>query len=255
MYGHSTIARLVLLLLVAFFSSPLDATTADPLLKLAPLQNPCDAGWELRGTPLFDGGWIEEGKPGQGCLVVRQGWWQSPPLAVEPFHYYRLKFSSKTECHAFWAVAFLDEKGQELAADLYDGIDVTRDWQSATFCFRAHALAKRVRIRFQPNAKTLFVKDVFLERVNVADVAAWADGVAAANPLLRYEATANRCERLPKTMKTLQQGGKVRIVMLGDSICNDTSNSLYETLLMPHLSEGTHRGCHLGAGRHGLPVL
>ena len=33
-------------------------------------------------------------------------------------------------------------------------------------------------------------------------------------------------------MKTLQQGGKLRIVMLGDSICNDTSNSLYETLLL-----------------------
>ena len=36
---------------------------------------------------------------------------------------------------------------------------------------------------------------------------------------------------LPKTMKTLQQGGNLRIVILGDSICNDTSNSLYETLL------------------------
>ena len=164
--------------------------------------------------------------------MVRQGWWQTPPLAVEPFHYYRLKFSLKTECQAYWAVAFLDDKGQELAADVYDGIDASPDWQSSTFCFRAHALAKHVRIRFQPNGQPLLVKNILVEQVVAGDVAAWADEVAAGNPLLRYEAPANRCERLPKTMKTLREGGKLRIVMLGDSICNDTSNSLYETLLM-----------------------
>ena len=196
-------------------------------------QNPLDAGWELHGVPIFDGAWIDvEGKPDERCLVARQGYWQTPALAVEPFGYYRLKFSSRGEKQGYWAAVFLDDNGQELAADVYDGIDASPDWQSSTFCFRAHALAKHVRIRFQPNGQPLLVKNILVEQVAAGDVAAWADEVAAGNPLLRYEAPAKRCERLPQTMKTLQQGGKLRIVMLGDSICNDTSNSLYETLLM-----------------------
>ena len=32
-------------------------------------------------------------------------------------------------------------------------------------------------------------------------------------------------------MATLRDGGRLRVVMLGDSICNDMSNSLFETLL------------------------
>ena len=231
MHGNSPIPRIVLLSVVVF-SSPLGAAERNPLLKLAPSQNPFEAGWELHGTPTFDGGWLEEGNPGRYCLVVRKGYWQTPPLEVEPFHYYRISFDSKTKSQAYWSVAFLDDKGQELAADVYDSIDASRDWQGSKFCFRAHALTKRVRVRFPSIADALFLRNAIVERVSAADVAAWADDVAAGDPGLRYKAPARRCERLPKTMKTLQQGGKLRIVMLGDSICNDTSNSLYETLLL-----------------------
>jgi hypothetical protein len=35
----------------------------------------------------------------------------------------------------------------------------------------------------------------------------------------------------PARRQRLASGGPLRIVMLGDSICNDTSKSLYETLL------------------------
>lgn len=101
----------------------------------APSQNPFEAGWELHGTPTFDGGWIEEGNPGRYCLVVRKGYWQTPPLEVEPFHYYRISFDSKTKSQAYWSVAFLDDKGQELAANVYDSIDASHNWQGSKFCF------------------------------------------------------------------------------------------------------------------------
>jgi hypothetical protein len=229
---NSPVARIVFLLCFAFLGLPLAGAAANPLLKLASSQDPVGAGWELRGGPTFDGGWIEEGNSAGHCLAVRRGYWQTPLLAAEPFHYYRIRFDSKTSRQAYWAAAFFDEKGQELVADVYDGIDASPNWQYSTFCFRAHALAKQLRIRFQPNGQPLFVRNILVEQVAASDVAAWADEVAAANPLLRYEAPATRCQRLPKTIRTLRQGGKLRIVMLGDSICNDTSNSLYETLLM-----------------------
>ena len=180
----------------------------------------------------FDGGWVEaSGTPHQRCLVVRSGYWQTPAITVQPFHYYRFDFTSKGEKNAFWAATFIDADGKELAADVYDSIDSSADWQPQTFCIRAHADARQVRLRFQANGKPVLVKAAALEEVDSAAVAQWADGLAAHNHPLNYTPPKNRCSRLPKTMKTLQEGGKLRIVMLGDSICNDTGNSLYETLL------------------------
>ena len=75
------------------------------------------------------------------------------------------------------------------------------------------------------------MKAAALVEVDSAAVAEWADEIAAHIPALYYAPPEKHCMRLPKTMKTLQQGGNLRIVILGDSICNDTSNSLYETLL------------------------
>jgi hypothetical protein len=42
-------------------------------------------------------------------------------------------------------------------------------------------------------------------------------------------------------MATLRRGGKLSIVMPGDSICNDTSNSLYETLICRHYPKAKPR--------------
>ena len=59
----------------------------------------------------------------------------------------------------------------------------------------------------------------------------WADGVGSGCPRVRAEPAADRWQFLPRTIERLRSGKRLRIVMLGDSICNDTSNSLYETRL------------------------
>ena len=210
------------------------ATGLEPPVKTDFSKNPVAAGWELRanGDQPFDGGWIETGgTPGQRGLVVRSGYWQTPAIRVRPFHYYRFDFTAKTEKGGLWSAVFFDADGKELVADVYDRIDGAADWQPRTFCFRGHAVARHVRLRFHADGGPLGVKTAALEEVDSAAVAEWADGIAACNPVLYYTPPQNSCARLPKTMKTLQQGGRLRIVMLGDSICNDTANSLYETLL------------------------
>lgn len=49
---------------------------------------------------------------------------------------------------------------------------------------------------------------------------------------VKYVASPNRWVCIPKTMERLQTGGDLCIVMLGDSIVNDTAGSSYEHLLM-----------------------
>ena len=48
---------------------------------------------------------------------------------------------------------------------------------------------------------------------------------------MRYAPPEGRWRRLAETRRRLADGGTLRIVMLGDSICNDTSNSLFEVLV------------------------
>jgi hypothetical protein len=51
-------------------------------------------------------------------------------------------------------------------------------------------------------------------------------------PPVRYTPAANRWENLPRTRSILAKGdGELRVVMLGDSIVNDTSRSSWELVL------------------------
>jgi len=58
------------------------------------------------------------------------------------------------------------------------------------------------------------------------------DAIYATMPPVEYAPHKDRRTLLPKTMKRLRDGGTLRIVMLGDSIVNDTAGSNYEHLLM-----------------------
>lgn len=234
MTDHSRVQPAVLLICLALCGLSLSATAAEPLLKTDFARDPQAQGWQLRacGNQPFDGGWVDaQQKSRKRCLIVRQGFWQSPAVAVKPFHYYRLRFSVKAEAAAHWAAVFLDAGGQELAADVYDSVYAAKDWTQQTVCFRAHASAAQVQLRFQAAEKPLLVGDALLEEVDAPTVAAWADEVAITCPPVKYEAPENRGQHLRRTLTTLERGGRLRIVMLGDSICNDTSNSLFETLL------------------------
>jgi lysophospholipase L1-like esterase len=58
------------------------------------------------------------------------------------------------------------------------------------------------------------------------------DAIYAAMEPVKYVAPPDRWKYLPSTMKRLREGPALRIVMLGDSIVNDTGSSQYDLLLM-----------------------
>jgi len=57
------------------------------------------------------------------------------------------------------------------------------------------------------------------------------DAIYQAMEPLQYTPPADRWQYIPKTVQRLRDGGTLRIVMLGDSIVNDTGSSQYELLL------------------------
>jgi hypothetical protein len=170
---------------------------------------------------------------------------------VTPFHYYRLDATTRTASVALWAAVFFDAAGNELVADVYDSIEASPGWQATACCIRAHALAAQVRFRFRPQDQPLFIRTATVTEVSADAAATWIDAVAASLPPLHYTPPAERGLRLPKTTRTLREGGRLRLVMLGDSICNDTSNSLFELLLRracPKAQVEVVTSVHGGAG-------
>lgn len=176
------------------------------------------------GQPL-DGGNVER------ALVSRKGQWQTPPVAVKAFEYYRIRCRTRVAESCYISATFYDRNDKPLVADVYDRVDPSDDWQPFELCVRGRLQSSQMRVQFHASSRPLSVDDIHIERVTLSDVAKWADTLASQNPVMRYRPPADRGSLLPKTMTRLQEGGRLRIVILGDSICNDTSNSNFETLL------------------------
>jgi hypothetical protein len=197
-------------------------------------RDPVESGWALRAPPggSAAGAWAKGAAASGGRFIsVRHGHWESPAVAVRPFGYYRLSFQARTSADGYWFAVFEDAEGKELQADCCDSVFAAPGWEPQQFFLRAHALAARVKLRFQALSGELAVDDVRLQAAEPAAAAAWADALAASNPPVRYVPPTERWERLPRTLKKLQTGAELRVVLLGDSIANDTANSLFELLL------------------------
>jgi len=156
------------------------------------------------------------------------------PFPTTPFAWYRVTFRSKAGQDAMIAAVSLDAAGKPLDADHHTGLDASADWAEQSFCTRGKAGATHAVIRVNPPGQAECVRDVSVEPIERSAVADWADRVWAAMPPLDYAPPPDRWRSLPKTRSLLQSRGTrhaARIVMLGDSIVNDTSSSQVERLL------------------------
>ena len=204
-----------------------------PLLVADFEASPRKAGWEAgadRGR--FKGAWATADADSRGRFIVAErGHWQSPPLAVEPLAYYRLRFRAKAPLEGSWVAEFFGADGDQLQADHYDSLPGSRRWRAHEYFLRANANAALLRVRFIAHRAAVAVDDVRIDRSTPQAAAAWADKVYAALPPVAYRPPAGRCKLLPKTMHRLRAGPSIRVVLLGDSIANDTSNSAFDALL------------------------
>jgi hypothetical protein len=213
-------------------------TEFPPLLASDFRLAPDAEGWQGSPPPdAFAGETVRlAGDPDEHGMRITSGILTSPAFPVDPFGFYRVRLLAKGTEGGHWAVSFLDAAGKEIVADVYDSIDPAPTWRQFELCFRGHADARTARVHLRRNynpaaAAPLDVKNVRVEKITPAEAAAWAAGLAAQCPVVRFEPAADRWRHIPKSMAKLVAGDRLRIVMLGDSICNDTSNSLYETLL------------------------
>ena len=182
------------------------------------------------------GQWVQPqrgaGKPAGGAIETTSGTWESPAVAVEPFHYYRVTFRAKAAVLSNYGAIFFDTRGAVIQADNYHGIDPAGEWTPIDVIVRAPQHSASMVLRFRPTKpEPLAVTDVNVRPVTADEAIDFADDFAKSYPPVRYAPPADRWARLPRTHAKLAAGQPLNILMLGDSICNDTSNSNYELLV------------------------
>jgi len=246
------VSLLVVLLFLTL--SPSCNGSNDMLLDDNLEKDPSLMGWVYEEGPDPAATYVPEGRFGSHCLSYREGTWTTPAIRVKPFEFYRVTFHSKAEGRQYWSAYYYNDKGEQIVADHYWSIDPSETWIRTVYCTRARYGATHVRIRFSPlDRKLLSVDDVKVEAISRADATKWADEMYASIPPVKYEADPNRWKYLPRTMNKLRDGKPVRIVILGDSIANDTGNGPFDLFI-----ERMYPGAHVeviasvkgGAGTH-----
>jgi STE24 endopeptidase len=194
--------------------------------------DPAAQGWVFKAPEdqPASGMWTNAAAaPGKKCITAKNGAWTSPAFAVEPFCYYRLQFSSIAAGKTYWVADFFAADGKPLISDHYSSFDESGDWTNNVFCFRGREGAATARVSFRPiDGKEMSVDDVRIQRISRRQAADWADKVYNSIPPVAFAADAGRWKLLLRTMRALQAGGALRVVMLGDSIVNDTANSAFD---------------------------
>ena len=171
--------------------------------------------------------------PFEGVYPNKGGRMQSPwftlPDTKGQGAYYRLTFEAKTAEHCYWWLDYRDENGERIPdcnSEVYAGDDV-REYDEVVYVPGA---VRQVQIAFVSRGK-VEASDIRFATATPEEAAAWADALYATFPPLKFDAPADSMALLPRTVAAMKDGTPWRVVMLGNSIMNDSFNSLFMALV------------------------
>jgi lysophospholipase L1-like esterase len=216
--------------------------------------DPASAGWQRAGRGA---GWTSA----SGRLDCRLAGWYSPVFTPPPGEYYRVRYdaqlagSGKAQFGAFFGNPEADhglEPGgsplfrrtatgapvlsHQLLAGNYTSIEAAGDgWTTVIEFVRAPVDATRGVVYFGPDSAGVFIDNVQVSPASRADVRSWADGIRDNMTMfpvpLTYKPPPDRFAHLPNTVSKLLRRQTLRVVVLGDSIMEDTANSAFDVMI------------------------
>ncbi len=196
-------------------------------------------------------GWRFEASGGNGGQTFNplEGWYPdkggkliSPRIAIpKAGAYYKVSFTASAPERSFECVAFYDAAGK-MVADNYDvvypdgmgngeeGTGKGKQGMRYSRVVFAQEGVKAAEVFFQ-SARGCTASDVTFEVSSPEEAAAWCDKVYAKVPVVKVEPDGKAFLSAPKTLEALKTGRPVRILLLGDSIIQDTFHSQFHALL------------------------
>ncbi len=171
--------------------------------------------------------------PFEGYYQDKGGRLMSPmiPLdkAEDEYAFYLLDFTARTPARCYWWIEFRDPAGNPLP-DCNSAVYPGEDFLHYRQLFPAHAGASAIQIQFASELG-VEVSDVSVRLATYPEAAQWCRDSAKDELPVATGALDAMADRLPKTKAALTSGKPFRVVMLGDSIVNDTFTSCFPALL------------------------
>jgi hypothetical protein len=186
--------------------------------------DPIEQGWGSTTPPGGTGNaWTTEtASSGTHSIRAARGGWFTPALAVQPLEFYAVSFVLEGTEEAYYGID----------SDISVPYRTGPGWRENAHVFRAEPGSTSRWFLFRaPAGEPAWIDDVVIRRASRAEAAVLLDAARAAMPAFHFSADPDRHRGLARTIGKLAQGGRVRIVMLGDSIVNDTSHSYFEPLV------------------------
>ena len=192
-------------------------------------------------------------------ITVTQGLaepWASPAFALTPGRYYRMDLTTRSRAGAQVASRYIGADGKPLVVDDYNLVRPSADWTPSCWYFQLPpgAVAGEVSVAAKPKEGEddvgFEIQRIRVSEVGENEVCKWLEVQLGSLPPLTFIPAADRWDALPRTHARLQSGEPLRVVLLGDSIINDTFNGLLELMfkrqwpearltLIPSLRGGT----------------
>jgi len=186
-------------------------------------------GWSF--TPAANPGG-ETYNPAEGYYPDKGGKWAGPLVAAPEgeFRFFRFRFTARAPKGGYWGIMFYDGQGQALVSDIYSSVypdtaDVTYE---VTYYGREGAVGF---CPFFQSPGVIETSQLEISRIDAFEAADWCDRLYATLPPIPASLSSSSLMRLPKTRTALHEGAPWRVVMLGDSIINDTFNSNFQALV------------------------
>jgi hypothetical protein len=172
----------------------------------------------------------------EGFYPNKGGMFESPVIyGVEEFLYYQLTFTSTVSVDSHWAVCFLDSNGAPIVSDCYSSIYAGENIKNKVVVY-GRENCKSIKIIFQSKVNIL-ISDVELKEISADDAAVWCDEIYSELPCITPILPSKNTNLIPKTIQAMKAGAPWRVVMLGDSIINDTFNSNFQALIKQSFSK------------------
>lgn len=197
-----------------------------PMLEEKGLVAGKSAGWRFEASGAKGGAAFN---PLEGWYPDKGGKLVSPRIAIpKTGAYYRLSFTAFAPVKSYEAVAFYDGAGN-MIADNYDVVYPGETGRYSRVVFAQEGV-REAEVFFQ-SPKGCTVSDVKLEMTTAEDAAMWCDGVYAKLPRLDRRGGSVETALPPRTLEALKTGKKWRVLLLGDSIMQDTFHSQFHALV------------------------
>jgi hypothetical protein len=148
--------------------------------------------------------------------------WYTPVITLDPFELYAVSYRAKADAEGtagsltFAHFPYVANSGWNLNHLLFRG---------------EHSLASTRVLFFPPPNGSVYVDDARIESVTGLEAAAVLDAMYSGMPGFPFAGEPSRHDAVPETVHLLEQARTLRVVLLGDSIVNDTSQSYFEALV------------------------